>query len=224
MDHHAQLVLLPGLGADHRLLEPQRAIFPQLLVPEWLPPRPRESLSEYASRMAATLPADRPLVLGGVSLGGMVAHEMARHVRPDAVVLIASCRTGRSVRAVFRWLRPLLSRVPAWGVRCVKPLAPLASGLLGGTREFRKDLLTMFRDADCRFMSWAVGAILNWRPQPLEGVPVFQIHGARDRLIPASLVQADEIIHDGGHLINLTHAEQVNDFVGRGIAELDQTG
>ena len=75
-----QLILLPGLGADHRLLEPQRAAFPQLIVPPWIPPRKHESLPQYAERMAETVtpPHDVPLVLGGVLFGGMLAYEMAR--------------------------------------------------------------------------------------------------------------------------------------------------
>jgi pimeloyl-ACP methyl ester carboxylesterase len=65
-----------------------------------------------------------------------------------------------------------------------------------------------------------LGAILQWQPSKLEGVPVFQIHGRRDLLIPARLVDADEYIPDGGHLINVTHAEQVNAFIGQVAAKV----
>ncbi|MFZ1934503.1 MAG: thioesterase domain-containing protein, partial [Thermoguttaceae bacterium] len=84
MNSTLQLILLPGLGADHRLLEPQRAAFPQLIVPPWIPPRKHESLPQYAERMAQTVapPHDVPLVLGGVSFGGMLAYEMARWLKP----------------------------------------------------------------------------------------------------------------------------------------------
>jgi hypothetical protein len=37
-----QLVLLPGVGADHRLLNPQRTAFPQATIPPWIPFRRRE--------------------------------------------------------------------------------------------------------------------------------------------------------------------------------------
>ena len=115
-----QLILLPGLGADHRLLEPQRAAFPQLVVPPWIPPRKRESLPQYAARMAETVTPSRdvPLILGGVSFGGMLAYEMARYLKPDAVVLIASCRTRRVfVRSMRRGVgscRSFRCRRGAW--------------------------------------------------------------------------------------------------------------
>ena len=77
----------------------------------------------------------------------------------------------------------------------------------------RELLIAMFKDADSRFMHWTLQAILRWQPTPLEGISIFQIHGDRDPLIPASRVQADVVIPNGGHLINLTHAEEVNDFL-----------
>jgi pimeloyl-ACP methyl ester carboxylesterase len=75
----------------------------------------------------------------------------------------------------------------------------------------------MFKKSDSRFMHWVLQAILNWEPTPLEGVRVLQIHGRRDLLIRARNVQADEIVPDGGHLINVTHAKQVNAFLRKAM-------
>ena len=74
-------------------------------------------------------------------------------------------------------------------------------------------LVGMFQEADVAMMRWALGALLRWQPGPPPAIPTFQIHGARDRMILASGIEADELIPDGGHLINLTHAEQVNAFI-----------
>ncbi|MGW8258356.1 MAG: alpha/beta fold hydrolase, partial [Thermoguttaceae bacterium] len=63
------------------------------------------------------------------------------------------------------------------------------------------------------FMHWAVSAILHWTPTPLETTPTFQIHGALDRVIPLKSVAPEKIIADGGHLINITHAQSVNEYI-----------
>jgi thioesterase domain-containing protein len=77
-----RLVLLPGLGADERLFQAQRAAIPELEVPAWPDPVPGESLREFAARAAEAVPAGEGLYLGGSSFGGMVALEMAARVRP----------------------------------------------------------------------------------------------------------------------------------------------
>ncbi len=225
MNHAFQLILLPGLGTDHRLLESQRAQFPQLAVPPWIPPRHNESLAAYALRMAETVKpsGQRPLLLGGVSLGGMLACEMARHLKPDALVLIASCRTRHGLRSIYKAGRPLLPLIPlpAWSI--AKLLAAPAAKLAKGVPPHRIDLaIRMFKEADSRFMHWALQALLRWEATPLYGVRVFQIHGCRDLLIPADRVPADVVIPDGGHLINVTHAAEVNEFIA-GVAAQTST-
>jgi pimeloyl-ACP methyl ester carboxylesterase len=229
LKRNLQLVLLPGLGADERLLQPQREAFPDLIVPPWLPPRKTEGLPEYAARLAETLPRDRPLIVGGVSLGGMIAYELARGLSQfscnengtvpfwgpvKAVVLIASCCTWSAIRPLYRVGGVLWPAVPSATLSLVKCAANFILGRFSPvTATQRRMLVTMFRSIDNRFMHWAVSAILRWRPQPLEQVPVYHIHGARDRLIPMRRQSPTKIIPDGGHLINLTHAEAVNGFL-----------
>jgi pimeloyl-ACP methyl ester carboxylesterase len=220
MNSAFQLILLPGLGADHRLLEPQRAAFPQLVVPPWIPPRKNESLPEYAARMAETVVSsrDEPLILGGVSFGGMLAYEMARRLKPNAVVLIASCRTRQSLHpSIVSW-RGLLPMFPACTWSFAKLFAGPAMRITSRMSPSQQELLvTMFKEMDSRFMRWVVQAIMRWDPTPLEGVPVFQIHGGRDRIIPARRVAADVLIPDGSHMINVTHADEVNRFLGKAV-------
>ena len=218
MARQVQLVLLTALGADERLFAPQREAFPEMVVPAWIPPQNREGLADYAARLAETIHPVRPFVLGGVSLGGMVAYELARLLVPDAVVLIASCRRGRRVRPFLRYAGRLAAAIPHPVWAGAKALAPLAIGFLAGaTMEQRKLLVRMFRAADPRFMRWAVGAIVRWEPPPLNAPPVLQVHGARDLLIPLAEEKPDLLIPEGGHLVNLTHAQQVNGFLARVI-------
>jgi len=219
MTDRCQLVLIPGLGADGRQWEPQRRALADVFVPPWIPPDRKETLPSYAARLAATIPREKPIVLGGSSFGGMLACEMACLLRPKALVLIGSCRSADAIRQEVRWLRPILSHLPAWGIAAVKPLTPLVLYTFGGlTPEQRRLCAAMLRDSDPHRLRWAMGAILHWRPSALDGVPVFQIHGRRDRMIRAERVAADVVLPDGGHLINMSHAEQVNDFIRHAAA------
>ncbi len=217
MEDGIQLVLLPGLGADGRQWQPQQAAFPDLLVPPWIVPLRKETLPHYAARLAEMIPRSKPIVLGGSSFGGMVALEMAKHLQPKSVILIGSCRSPKSICHTVRFFRPILCKSPGWAVTLAKPLAPLGVRTFRNFRpEFGRLCTTMFRDSDPRLIAWGVWAILGWQPTSTGETPIRQIHGQLDRMIQVTQVAADCVIPDGGHLINLTHAEHVNDFI-RGV-------
>jgi len=216
-----KLLLLPGLGADARQFEPQRVAFPNLIAPSWIRPHSNETLPDYAGRMAETAPRGERLVLGGSSFGGMVAWEMARHVRPKAVVLIGSCTGPEGIAPLLGGLRPLSAALSPAFVGMAKKAAPLAIRLFGPReRAHREICLRMFRDADANWIRWGVRAILAWQPsKPCPDVPVRHIHGARDRVLPVGRSAADRIISGGGHLINMTHADEVNGLLRDVLAE-----
>ena len=224
-------LLLPGLAADGRLLEPQRSVFPRLACPDWPPHRGGESLAAFAGRCAelwvgggGPVDAGRPVWLGGVSFGGMVALEMGRHLLaagtpPAGVVLIASCRSREAVTPAFRRRAALGGLLPA---------GPLRFFLGGpGARHFARreglsgrwpgTLAAMGRETDIPFLKWAAGACARWpltRAEAMRpGFPVLQIHGQRDKVIPCRPQDCDRVFPTAGHLLNVTHAGAVNDLL-----------
>jgi pimeloyl-ACP methyl ester carboxylesterase len=213
------LILFPGLGADERQFDPQRSAFPNLLVPPGLELHRAESLRHYASRVADTLRITPQTLLGGSSFGGMLALEVARLTSPRAVVLIGSCRRITSVAPALRHAGALAIKAPAPLIVAAMhlPPAPLMwllgplNGTLNGTH--RRLLLSMARRTPAEHLRRAARAILSWPGCSDPGVPVHHIHGARDRVIPASSVRPDALVPDAGHVLNLTHSREVNTFL-----------
>jgi len=63
------------------------------------------------------------------------------------------------------------------------------------------------------------------RRQPEENVelfdkPTLQIHGTRDWLLPIRRTSPDIRIADGGHLLPITHPDQINEMTERFADEL----
>jgi len=229
---NAQLVLLPGLGADSRLLGPQIEAFPTARALDWIENQRGDTLPSYARRMAEKLNEElaksgdgpengRPLVLAGVSYGGMVSLEMAPHCGAAAVVLIASCRSGRAIPTRLKFVQRLSQLVPVsiMGVGAI--LGPLLANEFGVFEPDQRRLFNeMFADSDPKFAKWAASSIMSWKPTEEPTVPVFHIHGDLDRLIPIDRVSPDHVIHDAGHLINVTHGDEVNRFIADAIASV----
>jgi pimeloyl-ACP methyl ester carboxylesterase len=209
-----RLVLIPGLGADARVFGPQLKAFPDAIAPAWIEPARREPLASYAQRLAAGIDASSPVVLAGLSLGGMLALEMARHLPTRRVVLIASCTHPSAVRRVMR-LVEIAGRI--WPVRAAEWLKSFAPPVMGrgGTvpDEGRRVLIDMLRDTPADFIRWGGRAIFEWPGRADPGVPVVHIHGALDWVIPMKGVRPTRIIPEGSHVLNLSHPDEVTGFL-----------
>lgn len=222
---HARLILLPGLGADARLLSPQKAEFQDALeTPDWLPPEPGEPLERYARRFAQHLRAgandDRPVFLGGVSFGGILAMHMAEALEPEAVLLIASCRSSDDVPLRFELAQKLGSAIPDAAAPKLLPLLAIGFALRDGLDWDHLGLLRqMARDADPAVLQWGGHAVADWDFHDADDLPcpVHRIHGRHDWVIPWRDDDRAEAVA-GRHLINLTLDRTVNDFI-RGAVE-----
>lgn len=218
------LVLVPGLGADARLFEPQRHAFPDLITPEWLVPRKAESLVEYAGRLAESVqervPRGHPLVLGGVSFGGMLAVEMARHLRPSTVVQIASALSPKEIFPALRTAAMAGRFLPASIGERSHSLAKVFIRQLGPMKtQDRKFLESMIDAVPFSFVQWAGRAIVEW-PGARPDCRLFRIHGDMDKVIPLQQQEIDLVISRGGHVPNVSHADEINAALSRVLGEV----
>lgn len=106
------IVVLSGMAADARLFGPQLAAFPNLRVQPWIEPLRGESIRAYAARIAKHADPGVPCIIGGASFGGVVALEMAAHVRALACVLISSVHSPRELPWRWRVARPFAALGP----------------------------------------------------------------------------------------------------------------
>ena len=208
-----RLVMLPGLGADARQFRPQREHLPDLQTPPWLDPRPDEALADYGRRMAEHIPTRPPYLLGGVSFGGMVALEAARHLHPPplGIILVASCRGGRCVRALFRRPAVLMPLLPPRLAKLLFAAVPLTIAAAEGlSRRERRAMRAMYADTPAPLLRWAAAAIARW-PGPVDlPAPVYHVHGDRDPVIPLRNVAPDAVVRGAGHALNATHAAELD--------------
>jgi pimeloyl-ACP methyl ester carboxylesterase len=212
----ARIILFTGMGADARLLEPQRAALPDVQVIEWLPHRDGETLRAYAARMAAAAKIESDDIIGGASMGGMVALEAAVLTRPRGVILIGSCRSPDALTQQAHNAVRLGRFTPTMMLDKLRRLSPWAIKQLGVPRdEDRATLLAMANASSMSFLKWAGNAIAAWPGCPDPGVPVRHIHGTRDRILSHRRAGADASIAGAGHVPSLTHAAEVNAFITR---------
>ena len=221
----ATLILLPGLGADRKVFQPQLdsdelAEF-DLIVPDWIPAEKGEGLESYARRLAEGVTVEsRPCYVAGLSFGGMLAPYVGEAVGAVGCFLIATIRCGDELPWYYRMLRPLPSILPSAVWEIPKAAARAHRALLG--RRFSENRLSiyeqLFRCPSARLHEFA-RMCANWRgPSRDFDFPVFHIHGTNDRVLPLRFTEADELLLGAGHCLTLTRPDDVNAFLLRSIA------
>ena len=213
-----RIIFLPGLGTDERLIQPQRSLPADIEVPGWLQPlHERESLPSYAKRLAATLDTSTPFYLAGISFGGMLAQEVARHVRPQRIFLLSSCTSRRGIPHVYRVAGDVL--LPYLIPAILNPLKSLPSRVrsLGPSHMLacNRVVQEMVRDCSPELFRWSVQALLAWEGHAEPIAPILHVKGNRDVVLPHHLSRPTHLIAGAGHLMNMTHADRVNEIIAR---------
>lgn len=198
-----------GIGADHRL-------FTHLRLPEgfeasyihWIPPLADESLSEYAIRLSKQIDTSEPFVLAGLSLGGIMSVEMAKHRKPLCTIIISSVPVSAHLPRYYRMAGQLgLGKIiPA---SLLKAATAVKHSLMLRSAANRRLMMDVIRSGDDHFIRWALTAVLEWEnteiPQPL-----YHLHGSRDEVFPIGLTKPTHVIRKAGHLFLLYNADAVN--------------
>ncbi|MEP7279107.1 MAG: alpha/beta hydrolase [Bacteroidota bacterium] len=198
-----------GLAADSRVFKNIR--LPVHCVPvflEWIAPLKSESLRAYAIRLAAGIDVSKPFAIIGLSMGGMIAAEIARLHKPVAVILISSVPNSKQLPFYFKaaGVLRLNKLVP---VVLVKSAARFKRVFTTETAEDKEVLRSIIRESDNRFINWAMGAILKWKSEELQ-VPYIHIHGTRDEVLPIRFTKPTHIIDKAGHLMVMNRARDIN--------------
>ncbi|MFK7817564.1 MAG: thioesterase domain-containing protein [Planctomycetaceae bacterium] len=226
--------LIPGLGADADLFYPQQeALGDKLTVVSdvegdalWkAKPCMSAAADAFAERILPLLPEDGRYVLGGMSFGGSLAMEIAGRLvensdcpNPASLVLIASNRTSDTVSLSFRINRVVGSSLPSALVRRGLSLASRLFAKRESLGELDRERLgEMAGRADLQKLMWGAKAIAGWKFGDDDanrlGIPIHQLHGRRDWVIPIADRHVTETLENGRHLITWTHRNEVNTWL-----------
>lgn len=207
------IYLVPGLGADgrlfHRLRLPEGYKFATI---EWTPPDENDSLSSYAEKILQQVPLGEPFVLIGVSLGGMLAVEMAKIRKPEKVILISSAKTRSELPTYLRWLsKTKIHRLypTTWLTEAFILIRPFFGKMPPREYELFKD---MFKNVGEEFIDWAKVAVMEWQN---EEVPdnLYHIHGTADRILPIKYIKNCTPVQGGSHYMIITKSGEVSRLV-----------
>lgn len=226
MASNVSLVLFPGLAADERLLEPQRALPYEIIAPPWIEPQDDDTLPAYARRVAESNSWPERFIVGGVSFGGMLAAELALVRRPAGVILLGSCLNPEAVPTLYRFVHTMSKLIPDAAVRLGASVSrPFVNFFRDIGPEDERVMTDMTHETPIPRLRRCAAMVVNWKGVRELPCPRLWIHGENDLVIPLKKLAPDVpelVIPGAGHLVNWTHRDQTNAAIRRFVESLDQ--
>ena len=202
---------MPGLAASPSIFE--RIALPadrfEMILLEWCLPEEKETLADYAQRMAAKLRHPNP-VLVGVSFGGILVQEMARFIPVRKVIIISSakCNAEFPRRMKIAKVTRLYRLIPTKWLSNIENIAKLP---LGNKVKQRLHLYEKFLAMrDTRYLDWAIKNVIMWdRKKPDDSV--VHIHGDHDAIFPPQYLKRFIPVKGGTHVMILNKYKWLNE-------------
>lgn len=214
-----KVYFISGLGADSRVFH--RIHLPQGFEPvylDWIKPVPNESLHGYACRLGERIDHSEEFALVGLSMGGMMAVEIAKLQRPVVTVLISSVSCSAHLPFYFRIASTLrLHKVVP--VSLLKSVSFIKRYFTAEQDEDKKLVRQLIRETDPAFLRWAMNAVLHWDCRDFTGRYV-HIHGGGDFILPPRFTRPTHIIPKAGHMMILTNAMEINRILDEALCGL----
>jgi len=212
--------LLPGHGSDYRVWqEMDFSGYDTVHLDYPFLPERGERMPEYAQRLLAKIDTTRPFALVGISLGGMLAVEMAQHCNPAAVVILSSARGRFDLPWRYRVQRylPLQYLLPGALMRQLTIwIQPWFEPQVHTRRELCADML---RQKPAKLFARGVKMIIHWQRQQLDS-SVVHLHGTHDSTLPLKAVSPPVIVLPGAtHMMTLFEPRTVEAILRPILAE-----
>ncbi len=203
--------LMPGMAANPSIFEhiklPEDRFTIHLL--EWQLPKSKETIFDYAKRMTAFILHEDSVLLG-VSFGGLLVQEMAKHVTLKKLIIVSSVKSKHELPRRMKLSRKLklYNILPTRLIEDVDKLAKYAFG------ETVKDRVALYQKYlsmnDRHYMSWAVKEMVCWdQDEPDENI--LHIHGDIDRVFPIKYIDNCISVPGGSHIMVITKHKWFNE-------------
>ncbi len=214
------LYFLPGLGADKRIFSFLKLNSDtQEHIPYILPESSRESIQSYASRLIKNYIKHPNPILIGVSMGGVLALEIAEQIEVPLVILISSIKHPDEKPTLFRLSEKtgFYRLVPPGLIKNIPWFIQPIFGKMNS--QIYTSFVDMIRSTDNRIIRWGVHTIVNWQFEKSR-TKVLHIHGTADRLMPARFISDAKWIENGSHVMVGTKARPISKMVNEAIQEI----
>lgn len=203
---------MPGMAASPKIFDFLK--FPpryEVHLLDWILPSKEETLSEYALRLSKNIAHEKPVLLG-VSFGGIIVQEIAKHIDYEKIIIISSVKTKYELPKKMLLARytnlykllpvSLINSLEYWKhfsfIDSVTKRIELYEKYIGMRSPF--------------YLEWSIDKIVNWQQEaPLPYT--IHIQGDKDQVFPIKYISDVITIKNGTHIMILNRHKWFNEHL-----------
>lgn len=203
--------LMPGLAASTAIFE--RIALPEdtfeIHLLEWEIPLDKETLADYAKRIAAKIKRPNPVLIG-VSFGGILVQEMAKFMDVRKVIIISSVKSNLEFprRLKIAKTTKAYKLIPMSLILNIESLAKFSFGEKVNQRLKLYERFLSVRDIG--YLNWAVEQVVLW-DRTVVDESVIHIHGDMDDVFPIKNIKNCTVVKGGTHVMILNKYKWLNE-------------
>lgn len=213
------IYFVPGLAAG-------KEIFKHISLPdnqfkvgiiEWKIPEQKETISQYAERMAAEVKEENAILIG-VSFGGVMVQEMSAFLKLKKTIIISSVKSKHELPLRLQFARDTSAYklLPTKLILSADDLTKFAIGPKTKKRlEMYQEYLSVRNE---HYLDWAIENMVCWdreTPDP----KVIHIHGDEDQVFPIENIKNCIVVKGGTHIMILNKFKWFNENLPKIILE-----
>ncbi|MGB2244997.1 MAG: alpha/beta fold hydrolase [Flavobacteriaceae bacterium] len=204
--------LMPGMAASPKIFEFIRLPEKFELIPlSWMPPLAGETLSHYALRMSKRISDPNPVLLG-VSFGGILVQEIAKHIPVHKVIVVSSAKSNKELSNSMK-IAKTTGAHKLLPTQWIKNLESLSLFVFGPSIKSKVEAYQKYlSERDPAYLDWSINAIVNWNQSEPDS-DIIHIHGDKDSVFPIKNIDKRVnfySIENATHAMILTHHKWFN--------------
>jgi len=203
--------LIPGMAASPSIfknIKLDKNRFEMFLL-EWKIPHKKETLQDYAKRIAEDIQHKDPVIIG-VSFGGILAQEISLIISVRKTIIISSVKSYQEYprRIKFAKFTRIYKLFPIRVFTNIERYIPdnINHKYLKERKEIYKTYMSV---RDEYYLKWSLEQIILWNrktPDP----NVIHIHGSKDEVFPIKYINNCFVIEGATHVMILSKFRWLN--------------
>lgn len=202
---------MPGLAASPTIFE--RIQLPndqfEIHLLEWFVPKEKQTLGDYAKKMAEQV-RHKNIILVGVSFGGILVQEMKQFLNLKKVIIISSVKSNKEFprRMKIAKTTKAYKLIP---VALIENIENLAKYAFGDYIKQRVKLYEKFLSVrDKKYLTWAIESVILWERTEIDD-EIIHIHGLEDEVFPVKYIKEFIPVKGGTHIMILNKYKWLNE-------------